>query len=238
MARPFRLERLALDASAQISAFVKLKLRSCARPEPRAGFFAWFRDELKFPGSAEDKDTFRSLAPFAWLRVPSALIRQVCIVVYNTAGPGAMRFGVVVGLAASALRDRSAHGLEPGARSRIEERRQASGDAGVVAVATAERRPLWGHCGPKSSMRGRRRPRIAGSPMKWFSSPTKKCGRLRGRAGRARTRSGDGEGGRDRGRVAPMRALQREVAVATAGCGSPSAIQVLGSVCDWRLTKW
>src|SRR3990170_277214 len=31
--------------------------------------------------------------------------------------------------------------------------------------------------------------------------------------------------------------LQREVAVATAGRGSPSVTQVLGSLCDWRLTK-
>jgi hypothetical protein len=54
MARPVRLVHLALDARAQISAFVKLKLRICARPEPRAGFFAWSRNELKFPGSAEE----------------------------------------------------------------------------------------------------------------------------------------------------------------------------------------
>ena len=94
-------KRLALDATAQISAFVKLKLGNCARPESRAGLFAWFRDELKFLGSAEEKYNFSSLAPFAWLRVPSALIRKVRIVVYNTASPGAMRFCLVVGLAAS-----------------------------------------------------------------------------------------------------------------------------------------
>ena len=98
MARPVRLVHLALDARAQISAFVKLKLRMCARPEPRAGFFAWCRDALKFPGSAENKDTFSSLASFAWLRVPSALMRQFRIVVYNAASPGAMRFCWVVGL--------------------------------------------------------------------------------------------------------------------------------------------
>jgi hypothetical protein len=98
MAPPVRPARLTLDARAQISAFVKLKLRSCARPEPPRRVFGWLRDELKFPGPAADKDTFSSLAPFAWLRAPSALIRQVGIVVYNTASPGAMRFCLVVGL--------------------------------------------------------------------------------------------------------------------------------------------
>src|SRR6516225_10126307 len=37
-----------------------------------------------------------------------------------------------------------------------------------------------------------------------FSSLCKESGRPRGKAGRARTRSGDGEGGRDRERVAPL----------------------------------
>jgi hypothetical protein len=81
-----------LDARAQISGFVKLKLRSCARPESRAGFFAWYHDEFKFLGPVEDKDAHSSLAPLAWLRAPSALIRQDRIVVYNTASSGGMRF--------------------------------------------------------------------------------------------------------------------------------------------------
>jgi hypothetical protein len=38
-----------------------------------------------FLGQAEDKHAFSSLAPAAWLRVPSALIRHFRIVVYNGA---------------------------------------------------------------------------------------------------------------------------------------------------------
>jgi hypothetical protein len=85
----------ALDATAQISAFVKLKLRNCARPESRAGLFDWFRDEFKFLGQAEDKHALSSLAPAAWLHVPSALIQRFRIVVYNGARSGAMRFCLV-----------------------------------------------------------------------------------------------------------------------------------------------
>src|SRR5262249_46548213 len=49
--------------------------------------------------------------------------------------------------------------------------------------------------------------------------------------------SGDGEGwGCDRGRVAPV-FVQRDVAVANAGRGSPSETHTLGSVCDCRFTK-
>jgi hypothetical protein len=60
-----------LDAIAQISAFVKLKLRNCARPEPRAGFGLISR-WIQISRSVEDKPAFSSLAPAAWLRVPSA----------------------------------------------------------------------------------------------------------------------------------------------------------------------
>jgi hypothetical protein len=62
-----------VDEPAQISAFVKLKLRSCAQPEPRGGFFAWFRGEFKFVGPVEDKPAFSIRAAVAWLRAPSAL---------------------------------------------------------------------------------------------------------------------------------------------------------------------
>ncbi len=60
-----------------------------------------------------------------------------------------------------------------------------------------------------------------------------------GSTGRARTRSGDGEGwGRDRVRGTPsLFASQRDVAVDTAGRGSPSETHTFGSDCDWRFTK-
>jgi hypothetical protein len=54
--------------------------------------FAWCHDEFLFLASVADKGTFSSLASIAWLRVPSDLIRQFRIVVYNAAGSGAMEW--------------------------------------------------------------------------------------------------------------------------------------------------
>lgn len=93
---------------------------------------------------AEDEDAYSSLAPFAWLCAFSALIRRVGIVVYNAASSGAMRFCLVVGLAASAW---GARGL-----SQVRTCGSMCG-ARVAAVETAGDRPR-GRCG---RLRGHRR---------------------------------------------------------------------------------
>src|SRR4029077_11263920 len=85
----------------------------------------------------------------------------------------------------------------------------------------------------------RRKPFLAAESQQQKDRPKKGAAGSWGRAGRARTRSGDGEGwGRDRARVAPLFVCsQRAVAVSGTGRGSPSATQTFGSDCDWRLTK-
>lgn len=70
----------------------------------------------------------------------------------------------------------------------------------------------------------------------------KRCGRLWGRAGRARADLGTGRGGGDRLALNDLLypfAYRRcfDAAVSGAGRGSPIATHTLGSCCDWRLTN-